>query len=156
MEGLFEDFLQGWRAVVGTAWPEVIPNGIWDPGDPGRLPYDEAAGALTVPFAALDVAALTPSDNWGADNRVWEPVVDVYYVMETTVANGGPLRAKLEHLADYVETNGLPVGQVILPEPELSTADMLGPNALLLMLNATQRVGRARFTTVLGVLRESG
>lgn len=153
MEGLFEDFLQGWRDRIGTAWPEVIPNGIWDPGDPGRLPYDETAAALTVPFAALDLAALPPSDDWGGDNRVWQPVVDVYYVMEVDVTGGAPLRAKLEHLADLVETDQLPVGQVIPPEPEIAIGDMLGPNALLLMLNATQRVGRVRFNTVLGVTR---
>jgi hypothetical protein len=84
---------------------------------------------------------------------VWEPVVEVWYVMEAPVTKGAPLRAKLEHLADYLETNDLPVGQLIPPEPEIAMSDMLPPNALLMMLSATQRTGRLRATCVLGVTR---
>lgn len=157
MEGLFEEFLQGWRSAVAAAWPEVVPNGIWDPDDLARLPYDaagpEGTRALTVPYAALSITSLPPSDNWGGDNRVWEPVLDVYYVMEAGVTEGPALRAKLEHLADYLEANELPVGQMILPEPEISMSDSLMPNSLLMLLNATQRVGRLRATCVVGVTR---
>jgi len=153
MQGLFEQFLQGWRAAIAAAWPEVVANGIWDPGDPARLPYDAQAGALVVPFAGLGVESLPPSDDWGGDNRVWQPVVDVYYVAESPVTNGAALRAKLEALADQLEANDLPVGQLIPPEPEISMGDSLPPNALLLMLNETQRAGRLRATCVLGVTR---
>ena len=153
MAGLYEQFLAGWRAAIAAAWPEVVTNGIWDPGDPARLPYDEATQILRLPFAALAVDALTPSNDWGADNRVWEPVVDVWYVDEFPVGNGAGLRLKLETLADYLETNELPLGQIIPPEPEISTSDLLAPNSLLMMLNATQRAGRLRATCLIGVTR---
>jgi hypothetical protein len=153
MEGLWEECLQGWRAAIAAAWPEVIPNGIWDPEDPARIPYDAGAGFLNPPFAVLGMATLPPSDDWGGDNRVWEAAVDVYYVMEAPVTKAAPLRAKLEHLADYLEVNGLPVGQIIPPEPEIAMSDMLPPNALLMMLSSTQRAGRLRATCILGVTR---
>jgi hypothetical protein len=149
MPGQFNALKEAFRSAMAAAWPEVIPNGIWDAAEALQRSYD---GQLALPYAIIDIPTLPVSDRDGICNRAWRPPVDLYYISEVD-GDSDALTVKMEAIAEYLDVTPLAVGQLIPPNVTMACGRDLEPNALLILLNATQRAGRVSGTVAVGVTR---
>jgi hypothetical protein len=149
MPGQLNALEQAFREAMAAAWPEVVPNGIWDGDEAIRRSFERN---MALPYAVIDLASFPVSDRDGITNRAWRPRFSLYYIAETE-GDSDALTLKLETLAEYLDTHALGTGQIIPPNVSISTGPELQPNALLILLNATQRAGMVSGTVAVGVTR---
>lgn len=142
------DLIPAFRSVVASAWPEVVPNGIWDAREAVLRSYEQD---FTFPYAVIDIPGLPPSDRDGITNRAWRGPFAIYYVGETD-GDFTALDERLNALADALEAP-LAAGQIIPPNVALSSGRDIEANALLILLNATQRAGQVAGTVAVGLQR---
>jgi hypothetical protein len=142
------DLIPAFRAVVAAAWPEVVPNGIWDAREAIVRSYEQN---FAFPYAVIDIPGLPSSDRDGITNRAWRGPFAIYYVGETD-GDFTALDAKMNALADALEAP-LAAGQIIPPNVSLASGRDIEANALLILLNATQRAGQVAGTVAAGEQR---
>lgn len=145
----FTPVINGLRAVMASAWPEVVPNGIWRSEEALMRSYERE---LALPYAIIDLPRWPVSDRDGIRNRAWRAPFSLYYVAETE-GDFDALTAKLSALADALEAP-LPAGQIIPPNVTPSTGQEVAGNPMLVLLNATQRAGAITGTVMVGVTRQ--
>lgn len=148
MSDIFTAVIEGLRGVMASAWPEVVPNGIWRSEEALMRSYERE---LALPYAIIDLPRWPASDRDGITNRAWRAPFSLYYVAETE-GDFDALSGKLAALAEALEA-GLPAGQIIPPNVTPSTGQEVAGNAMLVLLNATQRAGGVTGTLAVGVTR---
>ena len=149
MAGETNALKEAFRDAMGAAWPELLPNGIWDAAEALQRAYD---GQLILPYGIIDIPTLSPSDRDGIRNRAWRPAFYLYYISEVD-GDSDALTLKMETLAEYLDANPLAAGQIIPPNVQMACGRDLEPNSLLILLNATQRAAQVSGTVAIGVTR---
>jgi len=142
------DLIPAFRAVVAGAWPETVVNGIWDSREAVMRSYEQD---MAMPYAVIDVPGLPQSDRDGITNRAWRGPFAIYYVIETE-GDFTALDAKLNALADALEAP-LSAGQLVPKGVSLASGRDIEANALLILLNATQRAGQVSGVVAVGQQR---
>ena len=77
------------RGVIAAAWPEVVPNGIWEAEQAERLPEAK----FTLPYAVFRIPFL-PGSQPEPGQLLFEPTVEILYV-DASRGSLAPLRGKL-------------------------------------------------------------
>src|SRR5215831_2827143 len=142
------DLIPAFRAVVAAAWPEVVPQGIWDGREAVIRSYEQD---FDFPYAVIEIPNLPISDRDGITNRAWRGPFYIYYVAETE-GDFTTLDAKMNALADAIE-GPLSAGQIIPPNVAFASGRDIEANSLLILLNATQRAGQLSGTVAVGIQR---
>ena len=144
----FTDVINAFRTVMATAWPEVVPNGIWRSEEALMRSYERD---MRLPYAIIDIPRWEVSDRDGLTNRAWRAAFSLFYVAETE-GDFDALNGKLAALADALEAP-LTAGQIIPANVTPSTGQDVAGNGLLVLLNATQRAAGLFGTVAVGVQR---
>lgn len=123
------------RAIVAAAWPETLPNGIWEVEHVKAVPWTD----LSAPYAVIAINGL-PSASWGAVSDVYQPAIEIYYVAQVT-GPAGPVRERLMKLRKaLVDADQTKVQLVKINS--LSWGDELVPNVFFTSKNDPHRAGR--------------
>lgn len=103
------------RDVIGSAWPDVPANGIYDAIALATVPFKEKATSGALPLAMVDYR-LESSGELGVVNRVDEGILSIYFIAKNTT-RVTDLTTRLETLRNLlwpdVPTDPLSPGQVM-------------------------------------------
>lgn len=117
MADIYGPFLAALRSDIGTAWPEVVANGIYLATELPRVSFENKAEAGELPFAVIDYD-LRPDGRWGLTVRAESGVVYVYYVTtDATALEDTLLSSKLETLRAQIVSSDLGSAGQVLHEP---------------------------------------
>ena len=132
------------RAVIASACPEVVANGIYEAEHADRIPWEE----YNLPYAVILVESMTQSLDYSGINDVYDVSLEVFYVCEV----GGPvspIRDALERIRDAFNTADQMLIQVQRIR-ELSWSDSSEVNALFASKNMPHRAGRIDISVIAG------
>jgi len=75
------NYFQAVAAIIGAAWPEVVANGIYLPGELGMINWDDKAGNGDLPLVLM-TSHFQPdrSGQWGITNYVWMDTMVIAWV----------------------------------------------------------------------------
>lgn len=127
------------RSLVGTAWPEVKPNGILRGREFVTIPWPQRAEAGQVPAAVIDIDPQPDRGRFGITNRTDLVAVRIYRVVGDS-EDADELLDKLQVLRLTLypndESNALGMAGQVLGYPLVSDSMELPPNRYFL---ATQQ-----------------
>ena len=131
------------RAVIASAWPEVVSAGIYEADHADQVPW----ASLGVPRAVVTIGAMTATTEWGSTLDNYIATVEITYLCQIA----GPLsqiRAKLMGIRRAINLSAIdtPQGANCL----LDWSDMLRVNAVLKAEESDIRAGMYRFTALCG------
>jgi hypothetical protein len=138
--------------LVGTAWPEVVANGIYRGRDLARIPFDEKAGTGELPLVVLDLEA-APNGEWGLANRVDAITARIYRVGADSESPDDLVEA-LEGLRAALWPTGFSGAMTsarILDYPEVSDSLETTPNRYFLMTGKPFYSGMVTVRMIAGV-----